>query len=400
METMAILLSGVHYDEQLPNYYEEQGLNIIDFRKYVKNIKKYIYDHFSQKYQLDTFISTNVSDKSDELFEIYKPVSYSFVGDSKKDHGKYDKTVDVLKLLFEYMGKNNKRYDMILLTRFDIFFMEPFTDSNIDTNKLNIVSCLESSFPVEEIIDDNFYLLPIQYLKSFYEIIYNNNVLNGRMHFHELKNSFESQMPVHYIKNENVKVCELTFFKLHYFINDIPFIVNKYEFTENVIYTNSSKQSTFVVNGNVCTLHKTVSENTPNCSIGYEILKPGTYELSCMIHADKDIGDFQFIKTNAKWDSSITANQWQPIKVKIETTAEKETVFLDFSNFNDAITIQVKDLSHNETSIIEFFKKTEYYPFLFLFLFLLIIVFVCLIIRMFFSIPTKLRLRWLRIKYK
>ena len=61
----------------------------------------------------------------DELCKTYLPVKYC-IDDRNKNTGHYGgcfKKLKVLELLLEYIDKNNKHYDTILLTRFDIYIL-------------------------------------------------------------------------------------------------------------------------------------------------------------------------------------------------------------------------------------------------------------------------------------
>jgi hypothetical protein len=90
---MAVLLCGIHYQENFVHWSGQT--QYIDFRYYIKNLKKYIYDYFNESYSIDTFICTNNSDIQNDLLNTYNPVSYFFT-----DENKHTKILKIFELLF------------------------------------------------------------------------------------------------------------------------------------------------------------------------------------------------------------------------------------------------------------------------------------------------------------
>lgn len=205
---MAVVLTGLHYKE---NYSHFSGAVFnIDYRPYMANIKKHIYDYFRNAYDIDTFVCTDDTIKKDELLKSYKPVNHLIV-----DCDANQKKLKGLQMLIHHIQTTKTRYEVVLLTRFDIYMVESFTSSNLNLQKLNIVSVLEQ----DHLCDDNLFVFPIQYLLGFTKLLhdrllepYNNLVL------HNMKKTFEKHMPINYIHNEPGKlVRELSFFKLRVF---------------------------------------------------------------------------------------------------------------------------------------------------------------------------------------
>ena len=193
----AVLIFGLHYKNNYQNWYF--GKTNINYKYYINNIKN-LFCCFSH---VDYFLSTNKSEKTNELIKDYNAKEYNF-----NDLPRWEKILIGLKII----EKNKNNYDMIAITRFDIFFIMNL--NNIDINKLNIISILEA----KHLICDNFYLFPTKYLNNFIEIFENiKKYSNHNSLTHGLKNEFEKRFDLNYIKNENKKVQHLSSYQLHVF---------------------------------------------------------------------------------------------------------------------------------------------------------------------------------------
>jgi hypothetical protein len=328
---LAILLSGLHYVE---NYKNHVGTCTVDYRKYVKNIKTKIYGHF-ENYQIDTFISTNESKLLQEYINTYSVVDY--VTNNiihTEDFEIANKKITVLKLLISHIEKTKKEYDLVLLTRPDIYIMEDL--SNFCPDKLNIVSILERDF----YCDDNLFIFPIKYLYVIYDLIIQNyNNYSKGLLFHSMKNIFEEHMEVHYLHNNYSFVRDLSFFKLR-FLENPEFILNRFLFTDNVLYEN--KNASIKIN-EVIEFNKIHDGHF--CWIGYDMV-PGKYNLTFKIFSDKDI-NFEFIKTHNPVQffkiPDIPNNTWTDVSVDIEIFNYSLVCFI-FDNYPEPIKIKYKNI--------------------------------------------------------
>ena len=76
---MAVLLSGLNYIDVNDTTIQSVSKSL-DSRQYTRNIKKYIYEFFTEKgYTINTFICTNESPIVKDLLESYNPVRHSFI---------------------------------------------------------------------------------------------------------------------------------------------------------------------------------------------------------------------------------------------------------------------------------------------------------------------------------
>ncbi len=184
-------------------------MHVVDYKLSYDNYKKYLFDYFKEKgYDIDVYFTTNIMNKKDEedLIQTYNPVQYSFIENNTNNtisrNKKLDKVIDLCL-------KNNKEYDLVLITRFDLLFMKNFHESNIKFDKFNLVSILEKP----DYICDNFYLLPYQYLSCFSKVVKKNLIHS----FHFIKKDIDNINGIdfiHYILNENDYVYNLNFYKI------------------------------------------------------------------------------------------------------------------------------------------------------------------------------------------
>ena len=186
----------------------------IDYNASYENYKQYIFDFFEKKgYQTDVYFSTNILNKEDtiDIVEKYTPVKYSFIESNFPDKNKPPRISRNKKLdsVIDLCLENNKEYDLVLITRFDLLFKKDFEKSNIQLDKFNLVSMLEHTGE----ICDNFYLFPYKYLKDFSEIVKKNM----KECFHNIKNDIDNIVDVdfvNYILNEKTMIQYLSFYKI------------------------------------------------------------------------------------------------------------------------------------------------------------------------------------------
>jgi len=203
---LALLLFGISKCE----YRHFRGMKcIVDYEKSYENYKKFIFDYFLNKgYDIDIYFTTNIlSDKDKtEICEKYKPMKCNFIENGENNiQGRNNKLNNVIDLCIE----SGITYDLILITRFDLLFLKDFNKSNIDFDKFNLVSTLESP----TYICDNFYLFPYKYLKQFSNFVKKN--LKNNFHYiqEDLYNEFTIES-VNYILNEKCRVEKLSFYKI------------------------------------------------------------------------------------------------------------------------------------------------------------------------------------------
>ena len=199
---LALLLFGISkikkYNHQTGNKY------YVDYEKSYENYKQFIFDYFeSIGYDIDIYFTTNIlnDENKKNICEKYKPIKYNFIQNKtdniKSRNEKLDNVIDLCL-------NNGFIYDLILITRFDLLFQKKFHESNINFDKFNIVSILETP----DLISDNFYLFPYKYIQIFSNIVKQN--LN--IPFHNIQNKLYNNLnikSVNYILNEKCVVIIL-----------------------------------------------------------------------------------------------------------------------------------------------------------------------------------------------
>jgi hypothetical protein len=178
----------------------------IDYRYSVTNYRERIFKYFNElEYDIDIYFATNnipEEDRSD-LLAAYPAKDYHFEEcDPPKNKTTRNKK---LRKVCEMCLRSKAEYDLVLITRFDMFFLKDFNNVSFDFNTLNIISKLERPCG----IDDNFYLLRGGDLQWFIDCIKPEDV-NG----HALQPVFEKHCSINFFCNENVAVPFLSFFRL------------------------------------------------------------------------------------------------------------------------------------------------------------------------------------------
>ena len=225
MKKVALIFFGLSYYEHLNHWVG--GHYIIDFRKSYENYKKYIYNYFNNLgYDIDVYFATNILDEFNlkELLNMYKPINYSMI--ENHDNPLISRNSRLLAAI-KCCVDSNIKYNICLITRFDLLFQKDFETSNINFDKINIVSVLERP----DLICDNFYLFPYNLLNKIYKLVEDNQ--NNR--FHDIVDQFLKISEINYILNENVGVGDLNFYK----------IVRKTTINEN--FTNLKKNDNLLI---------------------------------------------------------------------------------------------------------------------------------------------------------
>ncbi|GAB5366673.1 hypothetical protein AAMO2058_001163700 [Amorphochlora amoebiformis] len=217
-KSIAILLTGISYATHLSHfgnsYYE------VDFRASLCNYKFRLIDYLRANgyVDIDIFVSTNDSPLREVVVDVYqvKPENAYFEkrlvslvnGSETSAEGESGGlSLSKSKLLkgMELIMNATKRYDQVLITRFDLEFVKPFHSVTVDWSRMNLISRLDSP----ELIDDNFYLFPYRVLKPFYDMYIRSNTFS-----HGLIHNIEELGPVNFLLDEGVNIGLLSFFKI------------------------------------------------------------------------------------------------------------------------------------------------------------------------------------------
>lgn len=207
MKKLAFGFFGTHYN---PNYLHWSGrYKTVDFRNSFYNYKKYLFDYFYNEFNdIDIFISSFKSIIEETLILTYQPKKYSFFQIFKNAPRYYPKNfliINLLESIINYSKEHNVNYDNLLLTRFDLEFLIHFDNmkNKINYKKFNNISILE----YDNVICDNFYLMPFDYIHNFLSIFKKNKTGNP----HHFTGFFiENFKEINYLHDERVGVSSLS----------------------------------------------------------------------------------------------------------------------------------------------------------------------------------------------
>lgn len=292
------------------------------YKQYKRNIQRYIYNTFeSMGYEVDTFVCTSESEDRGELLRDYAPKCHMVTEEPDK--------IEIIKMLIKYISDTGENYNMVCLTRFDIYFLG---DIKIHSDKLNIFSKVLGP-KGEELVDDNLYVFPARMLRELLDAM--------------IANELEKRFQINYIKNELKRVEELTSFRLRFF-NDVNLTLTKYLFTDNVKYHSKYKSVEIIINKSDVYLKKVKEGKHLFSWFGYE-LAAGTYDLTFDVLSDKDI-DFPFVKTHfpTVYYKAPYIHANVPLSVNLRIKIEKTYTLLAFifDDYEGCATIQFKNVSY------------------------------------------------------
>jgi hypothetical protein len=169
MLNTAIGLFGIHYVGNLNHW---MGWNhTVDYFHCLENNKKTIFNHYNSSF----YSSTYFSEKINQLIEDYKfkGLRLKPINNKRENnvHSKNTSVKETIKLILE----DNTEYDVVILMRYDIIFHQNIIDLNINYDKINML-CQNKCGDIHDLCDDNFYLIPFNKLKEFYNIIDNIDI--------------------------------------------------------------------------------------------------------------------------------------------------------------------------------------------------------------------------------
>ena len=149
------------------------GLNLVgksyvpnerrDWTVSIDNIKKSIIDVYNPEHSVSVYMCTYETETTNQLIEQYKPVKTTLL-----DFSNSDQRLTYIKSLKELL---NEDLDIIISTRFDIFFYKPFSELNIDFTKVNFLFREEGWWKSRKFTTDNIFIIPKEFLAQFIESI-------------------------------------------------------------------------------------------------------------------------------------------------------------------------------------------------------------------------------------
>lgn len=216
---IAFLLSGISY---LDNYSHFSNRNYkIDWKLSLKNYKENILSFFNDD-MIDIHICTNDISKyhQKEIYKDFTPKTATFISD-ECCQGCYPRNSRIKSVVNQCLNYNQE-YDLVVITRFDLFFEIKLIDMIIDIEKFNLITTMQN-----ECICDNFYLFPFKFLDPFLSIVQKN--LYTHKSFHFIRNDIESISDINFMFDEKKDIKLLSSYKI---VRSHPLKNKKYKFQE------------------------------------------------------------------------------------------------------------------------------------------------------------------------
>jgi hypothetical protein len=200
------------------------GLNIvgISYNKETKkdwkdsNIKQTLIECLNQKYEVETYITTYMHNELLELIKHYDSKITTII--------KSDKSEQILTYIKSLKQLVNEDLDVIISTRFDIFFNQNFDELNFDFSKFNFLFKETDWWDNYKFTTDNFYIFPKEYLQNFIECIeelYKTPPRNNCKDMHGMYNFISKKISednIHFISDNHMISNVNEFYKLTRFI--------------------------------------------------------------------------------------------------------------------------------------------------------------------------------------
>jgi hypothetical protein len=200
------------------------GLNIvgISYNKETKkdwkdsNIKQTLIECLNQKYEVETYITTYMHNELLELIKHYDSKITTII--------KSDKSEQILTYIKSLKQLVNEDLDVIISTRFDIFFNQNFDELNFDFSKFNFLFKETGWWDNYKFTTDNFYIFPKEYLQNFIECIeelYKTPPRNNCTDMHGMYNFISKKISednIHFISDNHMISNVNEFYKLTRFL--------------------------------------------------------------------------------------------------------------------------------------------------------------------------------------
>ena len=170
---VAVGLFGIHYVDTLNHWLGwKHG---VDYRKTFHNQFTQIYSSHDVKY----YSATYYSDIQNELLTDYNFTSITFSEiDNTSETDPRIKRNKVFKNTIKLILEDTSDCDLVILTRYDLYFKKNFYSLDINFDKVNFLCGVTRSNRYEkkndrdtDLVDDNFYCIPRDLLQSFYDTI-------------------------------------------------------------------------------------------------------------------------------------------------------------------------------------------------------------------------------------
>jgi hypothetical protein len=201
------------------------GLNIVGITHndnrhdawYKSNIKDNVINILNKHYEVNTYLTTYFfNENTEKLINHYTPTNINILD--------WDASNQILTYIESLKSLLNEELDIIISTRFDIFFNKKVDELNIDFSKFNFLFKEQGWWDTHKFTTDNFYIFPKKYLEeciSCLEELYRNPPRSCCIDMHGMYNCISQKIThsnIHFISEEHMLSTENKFYKLTRFI--------------------------------------------------------------------------------------------------------------------------------------------------------------------------------------
>ena len=189
---IALLLKGSSVNKYKHWQFKEEIC--VDYEKSLTNIKNNIVDLYDCDVFFHTWENEEFKNRYDKLISDYKPVSYKIEKDIPGSHGPelgakvIQTTKCVIETFLEHVDKTNTHYDLVIVSRFDLYFAEKLNLEKI-TNNFNLDDKivfvhetkvglwgnninLSKQLTEKQGLDDNFIIFTVSALRNYYACLF------------------------------------------------------------------------------------------------------------------------------------------------------------------------------------------------------------------------------------
>jgi hypothetical protein len=161
-------LFGIHYKKDLNHWMGWRPT--VDYRKSIENNKEFIFNHFDCTFFASTYNSPVLENLITD-YNIERIVTTDLVNIPNDLDANWRSRNNTFKNLLKLiLDSDYQKFNYILLTRYDLIFMQNITNFTFDPNSFNISSRSRCG-DVSNLCDDNFYVIPSPILLDFYNQI-------------------------------------------------------------------------------------------------------------------------------------------------------------------------------------------------------------------------------------
>jgi hypothetical protein len=204
---IAVGLFGIHYQEDMQHWMG--WIAQVDYKSVWENNKKILFDNFIPSFFSATYFSpmvdTLLKDFNFDAIKLKKITNIKQINLTDAFIIRNTIFLNTMRLIIE----SNKFYDYVLLTRYDLHFKEPILNY-LKLEKINLI-CRTKWGSDEDLVDDNFYFMPFDKFKMFYNTINSIPITETSHRYHKYFNAedmsylvegkfYSHEIPIYFIK--------------------------------------------------------------------------------------------------------------------------------------------------------------------------------------------------------